>query len=148
MNSENTTSNYASSNDMLYGAHYVTLLSEKVSYENPVGKFSMSYITPNIGSGEFSKTLPKTSTANVVNKDNLGTSKITTSNYINLSVPMHFFYITKLEIKTNTTPCHHGAVGSCNPKIIITRKEYLKGTRFLVVNAGGHVDSPFIVGVE
>lgn len=148
MNSEVNTNNYANSSDMLYGAHYATLVSSKVSYENPTGKFSLSYVTPNIGDGEFSKTLPKKSTGNVINKDNLGTSRITTSNYITLSVPIHYFYITKLEIVTNITHCHHGAVGSCHPVIKITRKEYPKGTRFVVVNAGGDIDSPCIVGVE
>lgn len=147
MNSENVTTNYATDNDMVYGAHYVTLVSDKVTYENPTAKFSMPYITPNIGSGEYNKTLPKNSTQNVINDDNLGTQKITTSNYINLTVPKHYFYITKIDIITNITPCHHGAVGSCDPKTKIYRKEYYKGQKFLIVNAGGNVDAPVIVGV-
>ena len=149
MNSEIIPKNYATSNEIIYGAHFVTLVSPKVTYENPTGKFALSYATPNMSNGsEYSMTLPKNSTSNVINKDNLGTSKITTSNYITLTVPKHYFYITKIDIQTNITPCHHGAVGSCNPKNIIYRKEYTKGQRFLVINAGGNIDSPVSVGVE
>ena len=107
MNSEIIPKNYATSNEIIYGAHFVTLVSPKVTYENPTGKFALSYATPNMSNGsEYSRTLPKNSTSNVINKDNLGTSKITTSNYITLTVPKHYFYITKIDIQTNITPCH------------------------------------------
>lgn len=149
MNSEIIPKNYATSDDIVFGAHFVTLVSNKVTYENPSGKFAISYATTSMSSGsEYNKTYPKISTGNVINKDNLGTSKITNTNYLTLTVPKHYFYITKIDIETNITPCHHGAVGTCNPKNIIYRKEYYKGQRFLVVNAGGNIDSPCIVGVE
>lgn len=132
MNSETVTSNYATDNDMIYGAHYVTLVSPKITFESNSGKFSVSYITPNIsGSKEYSKTLPKNSTMNVINDDNLDTSKITTSNTLTLDVPKHYFYIISINPTTGK----------------IKRKEYLKGQKFVVVNAGGNVDSPCIVGV-
>lgn len=147
MNSDIVPQNYANSDEMLYGAHYAVLASDKISYENPKGKFVMQYVTPNDSTSAYDQTLPKNSTSNVINKDNLGVSRITASNYIELSVPMHFFYITKLDIVTNTFGCGMGGLGGCNPKIIITRKEYYKGQKFVVVNAGGQIDSPCVVGV-
>ena len=72
MNSEIIPNNYANSNEMLYGAHYATLVSGGVSYENPVGKFVLSYATPNMNDGSaYSNTLPKNNTKNIVNKENL-----------------------------------------------------------------------------
>lgn len=150
MNSDIVTSNYANANEMLYGAHYVTLVSDKVSYDSPIGNFTMSYVTPNIGDSKFSKTLPKKSTGNVINNDKLGTSRITTSNYLQLLVPLHFFYIT--EIKVASVLKSTGSIIIVDPRknmsFLYTRREYYKGTRFIVVNAGGNIDTPHIVGVE
>jgi len=152
MNSENMPQNYANSDELKYGAHYVTLASDKVTYENPTGKFVMVYVTPNSSTEAFEKTLPKTSTSNVINKDNLGVAQITSSNYVTLTVPKHYFYITKLEIVTNRKnhtcgQCGFDATYTCDPKIIITRQEYKKGQKFVVANAGGRLDTPCIVGV-
>lgn len=152
MNSEIIAQNYANSPEMKYGGHYVTLASDKISYENPTGKFVMTYATPNASTEAFDKTLPKNNTSNVINKDNLGVNQITSSNYITLTVPKHYFYITKLEIVTNRknhmcSHCGFDATYTCDPKIIITRKEYYKGQQFVVINAGGHIDTPCIIGV-
>lgn len=149
MNSEIIPNNYANSNEMLYGAHYATLVSGGVSYENPIGKFVLSYATPNMNDGSaYSNTLPKNNTKNIVNKENLGMTRITASNYIELTVPKHFFYITDIKIKPNTLGCGMGGIGSCHPEAVITRRTYSKGQRFIVVNAGGNINSPCIVGVE
>lgn len=178
MDSNQMPKTYGNSNQILYGSHFLTLISKKVSYENPKGKFLVSYITPNMGSDEVSKTLPKGNTSNIVNKDaNLGTTKITTSNYIELTVPMHFFYITKLDIVTNVKRCSVGLTGcsptcevaggmgphshtikpntrrewtatdTCDPKIVITRKEFYKGQKFIALNVGGEIEQPVIIGV-
>lgn len=140
--------NYATDNDILYGAHYVTLASDVISYENPTGNFVLSHITPNSPGEAFDKVLPKNNTSNVINKDNLGTSRITTSNCIKLTVPKHYFYITDLRIITNTYGCGLGGLGGCAPEIVITRKEYYKGQKFVVVNVGGNIDEIAIVGVK
>ena len=147
MNSDKMPINYANEDVMLYGAHYATLASDKVTYENPVAKFVLTYVTPNKSTDPYDNPVPKASTSNVINDDNLGTSSITDSNYIYLEVPRYFFYITKLEIVTNITRCHHGGVGDCAPVIVIYRKEYYKGRKFVVVNAGSEVDTPCIVGL-
>ena len=105
MNSETVVNSYANSPQMLYGAHYVTLVSPSVSYENPKAKFAMPYVTPSTNVEDpFDNQLPKSSN-NVVNKDNLGTIPITSSNYIELTVPRHLFYIKESVIVTNATPC-------------------------------------------
>lgn len=148
MNSEIIPKNYSNSSEMLYGAHIVTLVSNKVSYESNVGQFTVPYATTNTSSSSsYSKTLPKNNTSNVINKDNLGTSRVTTSNYITLTVPKHFFYITDIPIRPNTYGCGNGGLGGCSPKNIIIRKEYFKGQKFIVVNAGGNIDEPYIIGV-
>lgn len=139
--------NYATDDDMVYGAHYVTLASDVLSYENNTGKFVLSHVTPNNAGDAFDKTLPKNNTGNVINDDNLGVANITTSNYVYITVPKHYFYITKLEIVTNVVACGKGGIGSCGPKIIITRKEYHKGDKFVVVNVGGNIDDIQVVGV-
>lgn len=143
-----TANNYATDNDMLYGAHYVTLASDEISYENPTGTFVISHITPNSPGEAFNKVLPKNNTSNVINNDNLGTSRITTSNCITLTVPTHYFYITDLRIVTNTYGCGNGGLGGCAPVIIITRKKYYKGQRFVVANVGGNIDEMAVVGVK
>lgn len=177
MNSENMPSTYANSNQVLYGAHYVELLSDFVSYESPRGKFSLSYITPNMDTtDEYNKTYPKENSSNVINKDHLGTTRITNTNYIELTVPIYFFYITDLKIEPNTTRRSPGVtyvntvtgsadgdgshshsvsvknnqwtlLNTCDPKIIISRKMYYKGQKFVVVNIGGEVENVVIIGV-
>ena len=94
MNSEIISKNYTNSKEMLYGSHYATLVSEKVTYENPVGKFVLTYATPNEPTGSpYDSTIPSGGGGNVINDDNLGTSSITVSNYVILTVPRYMFYI-------------------------------------------------------
>lgn len=176
MNSDVMNNGYANSNEILYGAHYIELISDEVSYENPKGKFSLQHITPNMETTEeYEKTYPKNSTYNVINKDNLGTTRITNTNYIELTVPSYFFNITELKIETHTTRKGPGVtyvagttgssggdthshsimsksntytlLNTCNPEVIITRKKYYKGQKFVVVNIGGEVNHVAIIGV-
>lgn len=153
MESSMMPNNYTNNNDVLYGAHYATLVSTSVTYENPIGKFILSYVTPNMDdSSIYERTLPKNSTSNVINKDNLGTTKITTSNYINIEVPRYMFYIENIEIISNTqysgcVHCGFSAMNSCNPQTKITRKSYKKGQKFAIINIGGDIDTPYIIGV-
>lgn len=140
MNSDNMPDNFASSNEVQYGSHVITLVSEKVSYENNIGKFIMQYATPNTKSKAFNKTLPKQSTRNVINNKTLGkVSRITSSNYVNIEIPKHLFYITNIELDGNS--------GECNIDVKIKRNEFLKGQKFIAINAGGSVEYPMIVGV-
>ena len=44
----NSIFNYANDNSLLYGAHYIILASDVVTYENPIGKFLIPYATPNL----------------------------------------------------------------------------------------------------
>lgn len=149
MNSEIISKNYTNSKEMLYGSHYATLVSEKVTYENPVGKFVLTYATPDEPDGmPYDATIPKSNAGNVINRDYLGNTSIKISNYVILTVPKYLFYIVDIPIVTNVVGCGKGGIGSCNPKNIIIRKEYFRGQRFIVMNAGGNVNAACIVGVE
>lgn len=140
---------FATNNANIYGAHFATLLSDKVTFENNIGNFSIAYATPNLPSDEeYEKTFPKASTGNVINNDNLGTTKVTNSNAISLTVPKYMFYITDMKVvQGNNKLYKENPVLMCNPKIVFTRKEYTKGQVFVIVNTGGEVDNPQIVGV-
>ena len=153
MNSERIPNSYAYSDQVKYGAHLVTLVSNVITYENPVGKFVMNYISPNTNDTKpLERTLPTNNTGNVINRgDRLDIQPITTSNYIEIAVPRHYFYITKLEIQQNLSRHYCISCGivvdNCHPIIIITRKAFYKGQKFVVINGGGSVDMPYIVGV-
>lgn len=143
MNSEKMVQNYANSNEIKYGAHYIILASDKVTFENPVGKFIMTYANPDLSGEAFDFTLPKNNSGNVINKVNLGIDRVTTSNYIELKVPEYFFTITDINIRG----CESSDPERRSPSIFLKRKEYYKGQKFIVVNAGGEVDTPCIIGV-
>ena len=143
--------NYATSGAVQLGLQIVTLLTEKVTFDNNIGQFAFPSITPNTSMSEaYDRSMPKTGTGNVINKDNLGITNITNSNYIELTVPKHLFYIK--EIQTTITPNafkDEGHYTSCNPKAthVIVYNEFLKGQQFLVTNLGGNVNKPYILGV-
>ena len=100
------TFNYANNNSLLYGAHYIILASDTVTYENPVGKFLIPYATPNLEAELYDKEEPKQSSSNIVNKsDKLDINTVTKSNYIELRIPKNLFYIENSYIVTNKTPC-------------------------------------------
>ena len=46
--------------------------------------------------------------------------------------------------KNNPSFC---GIGTCSPVVVHVRKEYTKGTKFIVVHAGGNIDIPQIIGV-
>ena len=146
MNNEIIAKSFANNEDMTLGAHYITLVSDKITYENPTGKFVLTYATPNAPISPFDKTLPKKSTANIINKG-INVNTITASNYLFATVPKHYFYIEKIIIKPNTVPCGKGGIGKCKPEAIIKRKEYKKGQKFVVINAATDVNIPCIIGV-
>ena len=148
MDSSVATKNYANSSSTSLGNHFAVLLDEKVTYDNNKAKFSISYVTPNLNTGEaFERTLPKVSTANVLNKDHLGTSRITTSNYIEIEVPKHLFYVEKITVECDRSYNSEGGMTSCKPTFTIHRHEYLKGQQFIVTNIGGKLEAPQIIGV-
>ena len=108
MNSDNIAISYANDSNLLYSTHYAILASEVVSYEQPVGDFILSYVTPHMSSSNAEEKTDSNKDKNVLNKDNLGTDKITCSNTIKLRVPRYMFYIKNSVIIGNKTPC------SCN----------------------------------
>lgn len=143
--------NYANNPMTMLGSQIVTLVSEKATYDTNIGKFTFPYITSTTQTSEaFERTLPKNNTSNVINKNNLGISRITTSNYIELAIPRHLFTIK--EIITTITPNASKSDGyyvGCNPKAThqIIYNEFLKGQQFIILNLGGNVNKPYIIGV-
>lgn len=138
MESSVSTNNYANSNQLNYGAHYVTLASDSVSFGNNVGKFILSYITPNLSTDtSYDTKLPKNSGKNVINNknNNLGISNVTSSNYVELTVPKHLFYVTEIK---------HTDIGT-DP--VVDRVTYTKGQKFLVVHMDNEFTTPYIIGV-
>jgi len=148
MDSSVATRNYANSVSTTLGNHYAVLLDEKVTYDNNIAKFAISYVTPNMNTDEaFERTLPKASTSNILNKDHLGTSRITTSNYIEIEVPKYLFYIEYITVECERTYNEYGGMTSCKPTFILHRHEYLKGQNFIVTNIGGKLEAPQILGI-
>lgn len=138
MESSVSANNYINSNQLSYGAHYVTLASDSVSFSNNVGKFILTYITPNLStSSSYDTKLPKNSGRNVINNKNndLGISNITSSNYVELTVPKHLFYVTGVK---------HPDIGT-EPEV--QRVTYTKGQKFLVVHMDNEFTTPYIIGV-
>ena len=144
--------NYATSGAVQLGLQIVTLLTEKVTFDNNIGQFAFPSITPNTSMNEaYNRSMPKTGTGNVINKDNLGITNITNSNYIELTVPKHLFYIKEIQttIAPNASLGHESCYVSCSPKAthVIIYNEFLKGQQFLVTNLSGNVNKPYILGV-
>lgn len=100
------TFNYANNSSLLYGAHYIILASDVVTYENPVGKFLIPYATPNLDAELYDKEEPKQNSSNIMNiNDKFDINTVTKSNYIELRIPKNLFYIENSYIVTNKTPC-------------------------------------------
>ena len=152
MDSSIVKSNYSNNPSTMYGTQIVELLSDVVTYDNNIGKFSLPYISPDTNNGTaYDYTLPKNNTGNIINKDNnLGLSRITTSNYLEITIPKHLFTIK--EIQTKITPNASRSDGyytSCNPVAVntIIYNEFVKGQKFLMINLAGNVNKPHIIGV-
>lgn len=165
MDSSVMANNYSNSTGLAYGIHYITLASDEVTFENNKGKFILTYITPNLDNSEsYDTTLPKNSVSNVINNkaNNLGVDSITTSNYVEITIPKHLFYITKIDTvtttTTNTTTSVSHSEGS-SPRAsskstsvskstnVITRITYKKGQQFLALNKDKNYSTPIIIGV-
>ena len=57
--------NYANNPMTMLGSQIVTLVSEKATYDNNIGKFTFPYITSTTQTSEaFERTLPKNNTKN------------------------------------------------------------------------------------
>lgn len=148
MDSSRIPNNYINNPSVMYPAQMIELATEKVTYDNNIGKFIPLYMTPSSGTEVYERTLPKNSTSNIVNKsNNLGLSKITVSNYLELTVPKYLFTIKDIQITPNATFGEDGYYVSCAPKAKIIYNEYLKGQKFLLIHLGGDINKPYIIGV-
>lgn len=153
MDSSRMTNTFANNNEVKFGSQILVLQSDKVTYDNNVGKFAFTTITPEASSqNPTDRVRPINNTSKIVNanKNTLGINRITESNYIELSIPKHLFTIK--EIKTTITPNRSysdGYMVSCNPKAEheIIYNDFLKGNKFLCVNLGGNISNPIIIGV-
>ena len=143
MDSSVMKSNYINNKSNLLGLHYIVLISEKVTYDDNIGQFVVSYLTPNLSTEAYDTVLPRNGASNVINRDqlSLGVSNITTSNYINLTIPKHLFYITGISVY------HPGGDSSSTNYATIERREYYKGQKFIAANLAGNYNSPIIIGV-
>ena len=143
MDSSIMKNNFVNNKANMLGLHYIELISDKVTFENNIGKFVMTYLTPNVSKSEYDTQLPRQSASNVINRDqlSLGVSAITTSNYVELKIPKHLFYITSISVY------HPGGDSSSTNYATIKRIEYYKGQKFLVSNLAGNYDNPVIIGV-
>lgn len=126
----------------------VVLIDDILSYENNKGKFVIPSLTPTMNNNTISEsTLPKQISQNVINRDNLGLSRITVSNYIELEVPRNLFTIKEIKITPNASR-DEGHYTSCSPKATIIYNEFKKGQKFIAVYMGSNREDPVIIGVD
>lgn len=148
MDSSISAKNYINDSSISYGAQIIELLSERVTYAKNIGRFLPPYITPSSGNQVYERILPKNSSSNIINKsNNLGLSKITVTNYIDIEIPKHLFTINRIDITPNEVIGGEGYYVSCSPKATIVYNDFLKGQKFLVINLGGNINKPYIIGV-
>ncbi len=133
--------NTSSINDTLDGIDTVVLIDEKISIDQRVGKFILPSVTPTMAKDSaVQSSVPKKSTQNIINRENLGATSITSSNYIELTIPKHLFTIKDIQVQSTITPnAKTGGDGyyvSCNPKttnnVVINYNEFTKGQEFIV----------------
>lgn len=133
--------NTSSINDTLDGIDTVILIDEKITVDQRVGKFLLPSVTPTMNQDSAVQTsVPKRSTQNIINRENLGTTSITASNYIELTIPKHLFTIKDIQVQSTISPNaktgDDGYYTSCSPKatntVIINYNEFLKGQEFIV----------------
>jgi len=122
---------------------YATLLSDVVTYENNKAKITVPSLTPSMSTDiTVDNKIPNRGGGNVINKDNLGATSITTTNYLEVEIPRYLFTIKEIQIVPNT---RHGgednAIVYCNPKAVIVYNEFIKGQRFYVT------DDQLVIGV-
>lgn len=126
---------------------YAILASDIVTFDNPVGKFIIPSITPMMEHQEIvERQIPTVKMQNMINDDAMGSGSITTTNYLELPVPKHLFYILEIKITTKVTRGgEDNAMMTCTPTPVIIRKEYLKGQKFII--APDSDENLFILGV-
>lgn len=122
------------------------MLMTDITYENNTGKFIIPVITPSMGKDLVDSPIPKGSTSNIINRDNLGLTKITSSNYFELVVPRHLFTIKEITIDPNLR-YSDGYVTSSEPKATIVYNEFKKGQMFIATYTKANKESPVIIGV-
>ena len=126
----------------------IVLIDDKLTYENNKGRFIIPSLTPTMNQNAIAEsTLPKQTNQNVINRENLGLSRITVSNYIELEVPKHLFTIKDITIVPNAHR-DEGHYTSCSPKATIIYNEFLKGQKFVVVYMKENNENPVIIGVD
>lgn len=142
-------SNYSNDSSILYSLQIAQPLNnELITYENNVGKFMLAYITPNIQAGgdEMSTRVPKNGASNVVNKDNLGLTKIVKTNFIELEVPRNLFTVKEVQIKNHVTRSD-GYLTSVTSEAKVIYNTFSSEDKFYVLNLGGNVNNPRIIGI-
>lgn len=134
-----------SSGNIAWNGKTVTLMSDKVTIDNPIGKFIIPMLTPILGNDSLiESSVPKKNTQNVINRDNLGLSPITVSNYMELKIPKNLFSIKEIKITPNTITSGDSGIIACNPQAQIIYDEFVKGQEFVIAGVN---DDPIIIGV-
>ena len=76
----------------------------------------------------------------------MGATRITNTNYVEMIIPKHMFYIESITIQPNTRKGgEDNAILYCNPQPVIVRKEFLKGQKFIISYINDW--KPVIIGV-
>lgn len=122
------------------------LLMTDVTYENNIGKFIIPTLSPSMGNDLVDLSIPRGNTSNVINKDNLGLTKITSSNYFELVIPRHLFTIKEIKINPNLS-YSDGYVSNSNPQATIVYDEFKKGQMFIATYTKANKENPVIIGV-
>ena len=143
MQSSNIT-NYAS--EAWKYPQIVVLKSDKLTFNSNRGRFVIPTITPTNQGDVNENIVPKSGTGNVLNKNNLGLTKITTSNYVELTVPKHLFHLVDIKTEPNATK-DEGHYTSCNPKHTLIYNEFLKEQKFIAISLDGTGFTMKIIGV-
>lgn len=138
-----------SSFDMGNSTENILLVSELITFDNNIGKFIIPTLTPTLSNEPTDISMPKGSTSNLINKDNLGLSKITTSNYFELEVPKHLFTIKEITINPNIARSgeDNNYITNISPTTTIIYNEFIKGQRFIVTYTKANKEDPVIIGV-
>lgn len=112
----------------------IAILLEDISIDSNMGKFYVPILTPTMaGDRIIESSKPVLSTANILNKDDLGLSSYTESNYVELEVPKYIFPFT--------------ASGGAEVPVTITYHNITKGSKFVIVFVGGDINNIKVIGV-
>lgn len=131
------------------GFDYAILASDKVTFEEPLGKFIIPSITPTMDTTSVvEQKMPKVKMPGMINNDTIGSTGITTTNYLEILVPKHLFIIQEIKIQTSVTRGgEDNCMMSCTPTPIIIRREFTKGQKFIIAHVSTDDDRIYIFGV-